>query len=44
MKKKTFKKEERGFALVVAILLLVVMTIMGSTLVALVSNDFKENE
>ena len=44
MKKKRFKKEERGFALVVAILLLVVMTIMGSTLVALVSNDFREND
>ena len=44
MKKKRFKKDERGFALVVAILLLVVMTIMGSTLVALVSNDFREND
>ncbi|MSP11282.1 MAG: hypothetical protein EXR14_06795 [Pelagibacteraceae bacterium] len=44
MTKKRFKKKERGFALVVAILLLVVMTIMGSTLVALVSNDFKEND
>ena len=35
---------ERGFALVVAILLLVVMSIMGSTLVAIVSNDFREND
>jgi Tfp pilus assembly protein PilX len=35
---------ERAFALVLAILLLVVMSIMGVTLVAIVSNDFKEND
>jgi Tfp pilus assembly protein PilX len=36
--------DERAFALVLAILLLVVMSIMGVTLVAIVSNDFKEND
>jgi type II secretory pathway component PulK len=35
-------KNEKGFALVLAILLLVVMSVMGATLVAIVSNDFKE--
>jgi hypothetical protein len=35
---------ERAFALVLAILLLVVMSVMGVTLVAIVSNDFKEND
>ena len=37
-------KKEKGFALVLAILLLVVMSVMGVTLVAIVSNDFKEND
>ena len=37
-------KNQRGFALVLAILLLVVMSVMGVTLVAIVSNDFKEND
>ena len=37
-------KKQRGFALVLAILLLVVMSVMGVTLVAIVSNDFKEND
>jgi len=37
-------KNQRGFALVIAILLLVVMSVMGITLVAIVSNDFKEND
>ena len=37
-------KNEKGFALVLAILLLVVMSVMGVTLVAIVSNDFKEND
>jgi type II secretory pathway pseudopilin PulG len=37
-------KNEKGFALVLAILLLVVMSVMGATLVAIVSNDFKEND
>ena len=35
---------ERAFALVLAILLLVVMSVMGVTLVTIVSNDFKEND
>lgn len=35
---------ESAFALVLAILLLVVMSVMGVTLVAIVSNDFKEND
>lgn len=37
-------KNQKGFALVIAILLLVVMSVMGITLVAIVSNDFKEND
>jgi len=45
MKKiKNNKKNQNGFALVLAILLLVVMSIMGVTLVTIVSGDFKENE
>lgn len=38
------RKNEKGFALVLAILLLVVMSVMGVTLVAIISNDFKEND
>ena len=37
-------KNQKGFALVLAILLLVVMSVMGVTLIAIVSNDFKEND
>jgi type II secretory pathway pseudopilin PulG len=45
MKKiKNSKKNQNGFALVLAILLLVVMSIMGVTLVTIVSGDFNENE
>lgn len=47
MNKKYFyknNKKQKGFALVLAILLLVVMSIMGVTLVTIVSSDFKENE
>jgi hypothetical protein len=47
MKKNFSKKKinkQRGFALVLAILLLVVMSIMGVTLVTLVSSDFKDND
>ena len=42
--KKKNNNNEKGFALVLAILLLVVMSIMGVTLVTVVSGDFKENE
>lgn len=38
------KKNQKGFALVLAILLLVVMSVMGVTLVSIVSSDFKEND
>jgi Tfp pilus assembly protein PilX len=38
------KKRNRGFVLVVSIILLVAMSIMGVVLVAMVSNEFKEND
>ncbi len=44
LKNKNNKKKQNGFALVLAILLLVVMSIMGVTLVTIVSGDFNENE
>lgn len=47
MKKKLKKNnnhQQKGFALVLAILILVVMSIMGVTLVTIVSGDFNENE
>jgi len=42
--KKNNHYKQKGFALVLAILLLVVMSIMGVTLVTIVSGDFNENE
>ena len=36
-------KNERGFALPLVLLLLVVMTIMGMTLVTITSNEHKAN-
>lgn len=42
--KKNNHQRQKGFALVLAILLLVVMSIMGVTLVTIVSGDFNENE
>ena len=41
--KNKFKKNEKGFALPLALLLLVVMTIMGLTLVTITSNEHKAN-
>jgi type II secretory pathway pseudopilin PulG len=41
---KRKNNNQRGFALVLAILLLVVMSIMGVTLITVVSGDFNENE
>ena len=43
MKIKKYKKSERGFAIVLALLLLVVMSLMGSSLVLVVSKDHKIN-
>ena len=41
--KNKFKNSEKGFALPLALLLLVVMTIMGLTLVTITSNEHKAN-
>jgi len=41
--KNRFNKNERGFALPLALLLLVVMTIMGTTLVTITSGEHKAN-
>tara|TARA_B100000767_G_C19399368_1_gene383236 strand:+ start:10 stop:573 length:564 start_codon:yes stop_codon:yes gene_type:complete len=41
--KNMFKQSERGFALPLALLLLVVMTIMGTTLVTISSNEHSAN-
>ena len=41
--KNKFKKNEKGFALPLALLLLVVMTIMGLTLVTITSNEHNAN-
>ena len=43
MKIKKYKKSEKGFAIVLALLLLVVMSLMGATLVIVVSSDHKQN-
>ena len=40
--KNKFKKNEKGFALPLALLLLVVMTIMGTTLVTISSMNIME--
>ena len=44
MKIKKYKKSEKGFVLVLAILLLLVMSLMGTTLVVIASNDHKGNK
>ena len=41
--KNKFRNNEKGFALPLALLLLVVMTIMGLTLVTITSNEHKAN-
>ena len=41
--KNKFKNSEKGFALPLALLLLVVMTIMGLTLVTITSNEHNAN-
>jgi Tfp pilus assembly protein PilX len=38
------KKNQKGFVLTLALLMLVVMSIMGITLVALLSNDIRQND
>jgi Tfp pilus assembly protein PilX len=43
MKIKKHKKSERGFAIALALLLLVVMSLMGATLVMVASSDHKQN-
>ena len=43
MKIKKHKKSEKGFVLVLAILVLLVMSLMGTTLVVIASNDHKGN-
>ena len=40
---KKHKKNEKGFALALALLLLVIMSIMGTTLVSITSSDIKGN-
>jgi len=42
--KNKFKETEKGFALPLALLLLVVMTIMGTTLVTISSNEHNAND
>ena len=43
MKTKKYKKSEKGFVIVLAILVLLVMSLMGTTLVVIASNDHKGN-
>ena len=43
MKTKKYKKSEKGFVIVLAILLLLVMSLMGTTLVIIASNDHEGN-
>jgi Tfp pilus assembly protein PilX len=43
MKIKKYKKSEKGFIVVLAILVLLVMSLMGTTLVVIASNDHKGN-
>ena len=38
-----YKKSEKGFALALALMMLVVMSIMGATIMQVVSNDHKAN-
>ena len=43
MKTKKYKKSEKGFVIILAILLLLVMSLMGTTLVIIASNDHEGN-
>ena len=43
MKTKKYKKSEKGFVIVLAILLLLVMSVMGTTLIVIASNDIEGN-
>ena len=43
MKTKKYKKSEKGFIIVLAILLLLVMSLMGTALIVIASNDVKGN-
>ena len=43
MKKIKYKKSEKGFAIALALLLLLVMSLMGATLVVVSSSDHREN-
>ena len=43
MKIKKYKKSEGGFAIALALLLLLVMSLMGATLVMVASSDHKQN-
>ena len=43
MKTKKYKKSEKGFALALALIMLVVMSLMGTTLALIVANDHKKN-
>ena len=43
MKIKKYKKSEKGFALALALIMLVVMSLMGTTLALIVANDHKKN-
>ena len=43
MKTKKYKKSEKGFIVVLAILLLLVMSLMGTTLIVIASNDVEGN-
>ena len=43
MKTKKYRKSEKGFVLVLAILILLVMSLMGTTLIVIASNDVQGN-
>ena len=43
MKVKKFKKSEKGFAIALALMMLVAMSLMGVTLVLVSAKDHKEN-
>ena len=43
MKIKKYKKSEKGFAIALALIMLVVMSLMGTTLVFVVGDDHKKN-
>ena len=43
MKIKKYKKSEKGFAIALALLMLLIMTLMGTTLVMVAGSDHKKN-